>query len=49
MERIYIIKRYNIWYGFSGQFFEFLKVTYFWLVVAIFNLVQDVKAIFHFP
>ena len=36
--------------GFSGQFFRILKIIYFYfLLVAICDLVHDVEAILHLP
>ena len=45
-----LCKGYNVAKdGFSGQFFQFLEIIIFCIVVAIFDLVHDVEAIFLLP
>ena len=35
--------------GFSGHFFDFLRLIFICFVVALFDLVHDVEAIFYHP
>ena len=48
-ELLKIKSRGTTWDGFSSQFFRTLEIKSFCFVVAIFDLVQDVEAIFLIP